>query len=115
MGHYQNFNAENQARVTENVDPQELTKLKNIGPRTARALAEVGIESVAELRSVGGIAAYRRLKHRDPRGTTLVVLYSLHGALNDMHWNALGADTKEQLRAQAAQKSTQRPSRSQSP
>ena len=53
------------------------------------------------LRRMGAAAAYRRLKHRYPRETTLVALYALHGALTGVHWQALPDAVKEALRRAA--------------
>ena len=76
-------------------------ELKNLGPVTARLLHEVGIETERQLRQVGAVAAYRRLKHLAPRQITLVCLYALQGALTDTHWNELPGLLKEELRRQA--------------
>ena len=79
-----------------------LSALLNIGPRTARRLAEIGILDEAALRRTGAIAAYRALKFAEPRATTLVALYALHGALHDTHWNALPMETRAALRSAAS-------------
>ncbi len=73
-------------------------ELKNIGPVTARQLAEIGITSEQELREMGALEAYRRLKRTFPQQITLVCLYALQGALFDCHWNELPPDVKEHLR-----------------
>ncbi|MEE8270244.1 MAG: TfoX/Sxy family DNA transformation protein [Alphaproteobacteria bacterium] len=79
-----------------------LTALKNIGPVVARRLRGIGIADEVALRSVGPVAAYRRLKFRHPREITLVALYALYGALTDIHWNALPMEVAEALRRAAA-------------
>ena len=58
-----------------------LARLKNIGPVSAQHLAAAGIETEADLRALGAAAAYRRVKHREPRHTSVVLLYALEGAL----------------------------------
>lgn len=80
-----------------------LAALRNLGPATARRLAELGIGDAAELRRVGPVAAYRRLKFAYPRETSLVALYALQGALTDTHWNALPDEVKRELRRAAAE------------
>lgn len=75
--------------------------LKNLGPKAVAALAEVGIHDAAELRAVGPVTAYRRLKQARPRAVTRVFLYALHGALTDTHWNELPAELKAALVAEA--------------
>jgi len=75
--------------------------MRNLGPVTARRLAELGIADEADLRRIGPVAAYRRLKFADPRGTTLVALYALHGALTDTPWTELSAEVTRELRRAA--------------
>jgi len=80
----------------------DLTRLKNIGPASARQLQEVGIEDAAALRKLGALDAYYRLKHAFPREVSLVMLYALEGALRNCHWNRLPAGMKEKLKSAAA-------------
>ena len=80
---------------------RDLAALRNLGPATARRLADLGIATEADLRKVGPVDAYRRLKFAHPRETTLVALYALHGALTDTPWTALTAEVKESLRRAA--------------
>ena len=82
--------------------PDDLSRLKNIGPVTIRQLREVGIANVTALRKLGALAAYRRLKHAFPRQVSLVMLYALEGALRGCHWNQLPPGVKEKLVAAAA-------------
>jgi hypothetical protein len=81
--------------------PDDLLRLKNIGPASARQLHEVGIGSAAALRRHGALAAYRRLKHAFPREISLNMLYALEGALRDCHRNRLPPGVKETLLAAA--------------
>lgn len=43
-----------------------IADLPGIGPKTAAWLEAVDIATEAELREIGAVDAYRRLKHRDP-------------------------------------------------
>ncbi len=81
---------------------QALADLLNLGPKTAAWLADVGITSPTELRRVGVVAAYRRLKHTRPREVSLNALWALHGALAGVPWNRIDAADKAQLRAAVA-------------
>ena len=76
--------------------------LPNLGPRSDEWLAEVGIHTVADLRQVGAVDAYRRLKQWNPRLVGLNALYAIHAALNGVHWRAVDDETKARLRADAA-------------
>lgn len=80
-----------------------LLGLTNIGPTIARRLSEININTVGDLQSIGPAEAYNRLRAHNP-DTTLSVcyyLYSLQGALDGMHWDALPAAVKKRLRAEA--------------
>ena len=81
---------------------RSLTDLKNIGKTIAGRLNEVGIFSEADLKLVGAVGAHRLIKERNPNETLAVCyyLYSFEGALTDKHWNELGEERKQQLKAQ---------------
>ena len=83
--------------------PDPVSELPNLGPKSVLWLAEVGINSVAELREVGAVAAYRRLKHWNPRLVVLNALYAMYAALEDVSWRAVDPDTKARLRSEAAE------------
>ncbi|MSO65179.1 MAG: competence protein TfoX [Alphaproteobacteria bacterium] len=89
------FSGREPPRPTDN---RPIADLKNIGPITARNLLAVGISREEDLRQVGAVEAYRRVKTVDPKGTTLVLLYALQGALTDTYWNDLPAPMKNALR-----------------
>ena len=81
---------------------RSLTDLKNIGKTIAGRLYEVGIFSEADLKLVGAVGAHRLIKEKHPNETLAVCyyLYSFEGALTDKHWNELGEERKQQLKAQ---------------
>ncbi|HEV7372466.1 TfoX/Sxy family DNA transformation protein [Arenibaculum sp.] len=79
--------------------------LPNLGPATARRLAEVGVSCEADLRALGAVAAYARLRHAFPRETSLNALWALHGALEGVAWTALDAATRARLEREAAEPS----------
>lgn len=83
------------------LDPDSIRRLPNLGPKSVSWLAEVGIHSADELRAVGAVDAYRRLKHWNPRQVGLNALYAMHAALAGVHWRAVDAETKANLRADA--------------
>jgi DNA transformation protein len=79
-----------------------LTDLKNIGKKIARRLNGVGIFSEDDLRRIGAIGAHRMIKDKYPDETLPVCyyLYSFEGALNNKHWDEIGEQRKQQLKAQ---------------
>ena len=80
----------------------ELLQLKNLGMASVNILHAVGINTYADLRRVGAVEAYLRIKARDIN-VSKVMLYALEGALLDVHWNDLSPETKSQLVADAEQ------------
>ena len=75
--------------------------LPGIGPATQGWLREVGIRTEGELRSMGAVEAYRRLKFMLPRQVNLNALYALEAALRGCHWLDLPQDVKTALQHQA--------------
>lgn len=83
-----------------NTHHSELLQLKNLGMASVNILHAVGINTYAELRKVGAVEAYRRIKGRDIN-VSKVMLYALQGALLNIHWNDLSPDLKLQLVSEA--------------
>jgi DNA transformation protein and related proteins len=83
----------------------ELAQLKNVGATIEQRLNEIGVYARADLETVGAATAYQRIKENYPDKTIPVCyyLYSLQGALDGVHWDALPAKVKAQLRKQAAE------------
>lgn len=75
--------------------------LKNLGPATARMLAEIDITTQNELRNLGSVEAYRRLKFRFGTAVTLNALYALEAALQDRHWLSLTPAERMDLKRRA--------------
>ena len=76
--------------------------MRNLGPATEALLADVGIETDADLRRAGAPMAYAVLKHRFGPRVNAVFLYALAGALDDRHWASYSAREKAALRAAAS-------------
>jgi DNA transformation protein len=76
-----------------------LRSLRNIGPTIADRLETVGLKTVGDLRRIGPAKAFNRVKSAYPDVTIPVCyyLYSLQGALEDKHWDALAESTKNRL------------------
>ena len=78
-----------------------VSTLPGLGPVTQERLVEAGIRTVGELRSIGPVEAYRRLKFMMPRQVSLNALYALEAALRGCHWLDLPQDVKTALRREA--------------
>lgn len=74
----------------------ELLQLKNLGMATVNILHAIGVNTYTDLRQMGAVEAYRRIKARDIN-VSKVMLYALQGALMDLHWNELPPDLKQRL------------------
>nr|WP_223216636.1 TfoX/Sxy family DNA transformation protein [Rhizobium mesosinicum] len=74
--------------------------MRNLGPATARMLAEIDIISDEDLRNLGAVEAYHRLKFRFGRHVTILALYAMEAALRDCDWRDLNPDAKVFLRRQ---------------
>lgn len=75
-------------------------KIRNVGPKSAAWLRQVGIRTEAELRAIGSVAAYRKVKVAGFK-PTLNLLYSMAGAEDDCHWTQLADERKAALLAAA--------------
>ncbi|WP_040259379.1 TfoX/Sxy family protein [Pseudomonas massiliensis] len=74
----------------------ELQDLRNLGKTSAQWLHAVGIHSVADLRRLGAVDAYRAVKNRGFRASK-VLLYAIEGALLGVHWNDVPLERKQAL------------------
>ena len=79
----------------------DLRKAKNIGATIEKCLNEIGIFTLADLAEMTSVEAFKRIRENYP-GKTIPVcyyLYSLEGALLDLHWNDTPSELKEELKA----------------
>ncbi|NIB42909.1 TfoX/Sxy family protein [Pseudomaricurvus alkylphenolicus] len=74
----------------------DLLQLKNLGAASVNILHAVGVHSYEDLKEVGAVEAYIRIKTRGIH-VSKVMLYALQGALMEVHWNDLEPDLKERL------------------
>ena len=79
-----------------------ILQLRNLGPRCAEWLAEIGIHDENDLRAVGAAAAYRELIMRGIVRPHRMLLYALGGALLEMDCIKLPREIKRELEEEAA-------------
>ena len=60
-------------------------KLRNIGPKSAAWLRQVGLRTREDLAEAGTVEAYMRVRRAGFK-PGLNLLYAIEGALNDCHW-----------------------------
>ena len=76
----------------------ELTSMRNIGKELEKKLNAIGINTAEELIEIGSKEAFFRLKTRFPN-VCLVHLYTLQGAVDNMEYNRLPDDMKQDLKS----------------
>jgi DNA transformation protein and related proteins len=72
--------------------------LRNIGPRSAAWLAEVGVHTLADLRRVGVLETWQRCALAG-HPVSLNLAYALEGACRDCDWRDLPAAVRTRLAA----------------
>ena len=76
-------------------------KLRNIGPKSAAWLRQVGLRTLDDLVTVGAVDAYMKVRRAGFK-PSLNLLYSLEGALLDCHWQEVPETRRTEL-VQAAE------------
>lgn len=71
-------------------------KLRNIGPKSAAQLRQVGVRTIDDLRALGSLEAFVKLKRAGFK-PSLNLLYSLEGALLDCHWQQVPDERRSEL------------------
>ncbi len=75
-------------------------RLRNIGPKSAAWLRQVGLRTLEDLAAVGPVDAYMRVRRAGFR-PGLNLLYAIEGALNDTHWQDVPDARRAELVAAA--------------
>ena len=75
---------------------RRLRDLRNLGVKTEEALAHVGILNPSQLFQSDPFLVYAQLKKKVP-GTSLVALYALIGAIEDLHWLDIKRDRRTEI------------------
>ena len=66
-----------------------VAQLRNLGPASARMLAEAGVTTLAELQQLGAVRAYRRVSQLQHAKASLNLLWALAAGLEDRHGGVL--------------------------
>lgn len=64
---------------------QYIEELPGLGPKSRDMLAAAGIKTVAQLRRLGAVAAYVKVK-RSGANASLNLLWGLESAISGLHW-----------------------------
>lgn len=68
----------------------------NLGPKSAQMLAAAGVTTLAQLRELGAVAAYWRVK-RTGANASLNLLWALEGALLGLPWQTVAREHRTRL------------------
>lgn len=71
-------------------------KLRNVGPKSAAWLRQVGLHTREDLEAAGPVEAYMRVRRAGFR-PSLNLLYALEGALLDCHWQEVPDERRKEL------------------
>ena len=71
-------------------------KIRNVGPKSAAWLRQVGIKTDDEVKAIGALEAFMKVKRAGFK-PSLNLLYALEGAVVDCHWTALTVERKNEL------------------
>jgi DNA transformation protein and related proteins len=71
-------------------------KIRNVGPKSAAWLRQVGVRTEAEVKELGAMEVFMKVKKAGFK-PSLNLLYALEGAVQDCHWTALDAERKSEL------------------
>lgn len=74
------------------------SKIRNVGPKSAAWLRQIGVRTTEDLERVGPVEAFLKVKRAGFR-PSLNLLYSMAGALADCHWADLPEEKKQELLA----------------
>lgn len=83
-------------------------KMRNIGPKSAAWLRQVGLRTHAELSETGSVEAFMRVRRAGFK-PTLNLLYAIEGALLDCHWQEISGERRSELVAAAEAATAQLP------
>ena len=81
--------------------PTDISQLPNLGPTSSEWLVEAGIDTVDELREIGSVEAFVRVKHAG-FNASLNLLWALEAGLREVHFAAVPESVKRELLAALA-------------
>jgi DNA transformation protein and related proteins len=71
--------------------------MRNIGPKSRAWLAEIDIRDIEDLRALGAVETYARLRFRFGRSISRNMLHAMAAALADIDWRELSPEHKAEL------------------
>ena len=77
-------------------EPQSIAELRNLGPKSEQMLCACGVVSVEQLRKLGAVAAYAKVKATQ-KSASLNLLWALEGALTGLSWQEVAREHRTSL------------------
>jgi DNA transformation protein and related proteins len=78
------------------MNQQAIADLQGLGPKSAAILAGAGIATVAELKRLGSVRAYAKVKATGAN-VSLNLLWALEGALTELPWQVVAKEHRLSL------------------
>src|SRR5688572_21790442 len=75
-------------------------KMRNIGPKSAAWLRQVGLRTLEDVAAIGTVEAFMRVRRAGFK-PGLNLLYAIEGALHDCHWQEVSEQRRQELVAAA--------------
>jgi len=75
----------------------KIRDLNGLGPKSEKCLAEIGVNTSDDLRKIGPVRAFMRLKNECSVKPGLNFLYAMVGALEGRHWAEIARSEKGRL------------------
>lgn len=85
------------------MSPLPIASMRNLGPRMQSWLAEIDVHAEDDLRKLGSIEAWHRLRFVFGNKVSIIALYAMEAALIGCDWRHLPHDVKATLQ-QAGQR-----------
>ena len=75
----------------------KLRDLKGLGPQSEKCLQEIGIYTPEDLKALGAVRVFIKLRKECSTKPSLNFLYAMVGALEDKHWADIAKSEKGRL------------------
>lgn len=76
--------------------PSSIDQLPNLGPKSKAMLSAAGITSIDQLRRLGAVEAFARVKMSNAKAS-LNLLWALEGAVTGLHWQEVAREHRTSL------------------
>jgi len=75
----------------------KLEQLPGLGPKSIAALNQIGLYTLDDLKLLGSVKTYLKLKQNPQSRLSLNMLYALQGAIEQRDWRQIAATQKSVL------------------